>query len=60
MPKEVLYVGDSLTDMAFAENCGFQFVGIKGSHNEYEKFIENNYPVIENIGQLKEVLLAGD
>ena len=60
MPKEVLYVGDSLTDMAFAENCGFQFVGIKGSHNEYEKFIEKNYPVIENIGQLKEVLLAGD
>ncbi len=58
-PAEVLYVGDSLTDMLFAENTGFSFVGIKSSHNEYQKFIENNYPVIENIGHLEE-LLAGE
>ncbi len=59
-PNEVLYVGDSLTDMLFAENNGFYFVGIKGSHNEYEKFIENNYPVIENIGELEEAFLTGE
>lgn len=59
-PSEVLYVGDSLTDMVFAEKCGFHFVGIKGSHNEYESFTENNYPVIENIGELEGSFLTGD
>lgn len=59
-PKEVLYVGDSLTDMLFAEKCGFHFVGIKGGHNEYEKFMENSYPVIENIGELEEKFLTGE
>lgn len=59
-PKEVLYVGDSITDMLFAENNGFYFVGIKSSHNEYERFTENNYPVIENIGELEESFLTGE
>ncbi|NBG88578.1 HAD family hydrolase [Isachenkonia alkalipeptolytica] len=59
-PREVLYIGDSLTDMDFAENTGFHFIGIKGSHNEYERFMEKRYPVIENIGELEEELLAGD
>jgi len=59
-PEEVLYVGDSLTDMLFAENCGFHFIGIEGTHNEYEKFIEQGHPVIENIGELEESFLTED
>ncbi len=59
-PKEVLYVGDSITDMIFAENNGFHFIGIKSPHNSYEKFIEKNYPVIENIGVLEEKFLTGE
>jgi len=59
-PWEVLYVGDSIADMVFAQNNGFYFTGIKSSHNEYERFIKNNYPVVENIGELEEELLTGE
>ena len=59
-PREVLYVGDSIADMLFAQNNGFYFAGIKSGHNEYERFMENNYPVIENIGELEDELLTGE
>lgn len=58
-PKEVLYVGDSLTDMLFAENAGFHFIGIKGEHNQYQRFLEKNYPVVKNIGEINEEMLTG-
>lgn len=57
-PEEVLYVGDSTTDMEFAENNGFHFIGIKSGHNEYQKFLNNNYPVIMNIGEIEEKSLT--
>ncbi len=59
-PGEVLYIGDSVTDMLFAENAGFHFIGIKGEHNEYERFLENQYPVVNNIGEIEEKIPAGE
>lgn len=46
---ELLIVGDSVTDMEFASNAGAHFIGIKTDYNEYEKFIGQGKPVVENI-----------
>ncbi len=41
-PAEVLVVGDSLTDMEFANRLGSHFVGIRSDHNGYESFQKNH------------------
>ncbi len=56
LPNEVLYVGDSITDMLFAEACGFNFVGIMGSNNSWDIFQEKEYPTITKLSELKEYM----
>ena len=55
-PEEVLYVGDSLTDMAFAKGLGFKFIGVKGKNNSWEDFAAQGYPVIQNIKEIEGLL----
>lgn len=47
--EEILVVGDSITDMEFAENAGAKFVGIKTDYNNHELFIEKNKVTVEQI-----------
>lgn len=48
-PEEVLIVGDSVTDMLFAENTGTEFVGIITPYNNYKKFYEHNRPAVHKL-----------
>lgn len=54
--EEILIVGDSVTDMEFADNAGAQFVGIKTDYNKYNEFIMQNKPVVENIYDIIQVM----
>lgn len=55
-PAEVLIVGDSVTDMEFAENANTQFIGIKTDYNDYKGFLNHNKPVVENIYDIIQVM----
>ncbi len=46
---EVLIVGDSVTDMEFAENAGAEFVGIRTEYNHYQAFEKKNKKMVEHI-----------
>lgn len=48
-PSELLIVGDSETDMLFAENAGANFIGIDADHNENSTFSEKGYLSISSI-----------
>ena len=48
-PEELLIIGDSVTDMIFAQNSKAKFIGIKASHNYHEIFIKNNFRVVEDL-----------
>lgn len=48
-PEEILIVGDSVTDMLFAENSKTNFVGIKTPYNHYEKFQEHHMPTVDKL-----------
>lgn len=48
-PDKLLIVGDSETDMVFAENVGAKFAGIDADHNETSIFNEKGYPLISSI-----------
>lgn len=48
-PENILIVGDSVTDMLFAENAGASFIGIKTPYNDHEKFTEHNKIMVENV-----------
>ncbi|HWT73459.1 MAG TPA: HAD family hydrolase [Mobilitalea sp.] len=49
IPEEILIVGDSVTDMLFAENSGTNFIGIKTPYNHYEKFHEHHMPTVDKL-----------
>ncbi|MFA9378675.1 MAG: HAD family hydrolase [Lachnotalea sp.] len=46
---QVLIVGDSVTDMLFAENAGAEFVGIRTEYNQYQEFEKKNKKMVEHI-----------
>jgi len=56
VPEEVLYVGDSVTDMVFAEECGFHFIGIKGTNNSWEEFRDKGYLTVKNLNELETLI----
>lgn len=51
-PKEVLIVGDSVTDMLFAENAKSQFVGLKTPFNHYEVFERHHKKTVEKLQEI--------
>jgi phosphoglycolate phosphatase len=51
-PEEILIVGDSVTDMLFAENSGANFIGIKTQYNEYEEFSKHNRKSVKRLGDI--------
>ncbi len=51
-PQEVLIVGDSISDMQFAENAGAHFLGLKTEYNDYEKFMERNKEVADHLSDI--------
>lgn len=51
---EILIVGDSVTDMQFAENAGAEFVGIRTAYNHYQEFEQKNKKMVENIKDIIE------
>lgn len=48
-PEEVLIVGDSVTDMLFAENAGTGFAGINTAYNDHKKFSEHGKLSVDRI-----------
>jgi phosphoglycolate phosphatase-like HAD superfamily hydrolase len=54
--EEVLIVGDSVTDMEFADNAKVQFIGIKTEYNDYGEFIKRKKPVVDNIYDIINVM----
>ncbi len=53
---ELLIVGDSVTDMEFAENAKAQFIGIKTDYNDHEEFTKHNKTAVESIQDIVPVL----
>ncbi len=47
--QEILIVGDSVTDMQFADNAGANFVGIKTPYNQCEEFEKYGKWTVDNI-----------
>ena len=47
--NEILIVGDSVTDMQFAENAGADFVGIRTAYNRYQEFEQKNKKMVESM-----------
>lgn len=54
--EEVLIVGDSVTDMEFADNARTQFIGIKTEYNDYGEFVKRNKPAVDNIYDIIKVM----
>lgn len=52
--RELLIVGDSVTDMIFAKNAGADFIGVETLYNNSNQFIENNYRTVDIIYKIIE------
>ncbi len=55
-PRELLIVGDSVTDMEFAENAKAQFIGIKTDYNDFEEFAKHNKTAVDNIQDIIRIM----
>lgn len=53
---DLLVIGDSECDMAFAQNCGARFVGIKGQYNRTAVFRKNRFPVVSDLREIIAVI----
>ena len=47
-PSGLSMFGDSLVDMEFARNAGARFIGMKTSCNDYSRFVDAGFPVVED------------
>lgn len=54
-PNELLIVGDSETDMLFAENVGAHFIGIDTTYNDNSVFHEMGYKSVSNINEIIDI-----
>lgn len=48
--------GDSVVDMEFAKNAGARFIGIKTSFNDYSRFLDEGFPVIEDFLDIEAIV----
>ena len=53
-PEELLIVGDSVTDMLFAENAKANFIGLKTQYNDYEEFTKHNRKFVRRLEDIIE------
>jgi len=55
-PEEVVYVGDSITDMQIAKKYGVHAIGIIGTFSESELFLARADFVLKNLKELLSLL----
>lgn len=53
-PDQLLIVGDSVTDMLFAENAKANFIGVKTQYNDYEEFTKHNRKSVRRLEDIIE------
>lgn len=55
-PEALLIVGDSVTDMLFAQNSGAHFIGLETPYNDSNQFIHNQYPTVDKVYKIMDRL----
>ncbi|MGB8454002.1 MAG: HAD family hydrolase [Anaerocolumna sp.] len=53
---ELLIIGDSVTDMEFADNAKAQFIGIKTDYNDYQEFTKHNKSAVDKIQDIVQIM----